>query len=162
MGTTANLGFPYPDGGEVIDSSAIRMLAEAIDTYLQGGETIYKPTMITLETMNGWEAVIGGNVEPLRLYRIGRIVFMTGEVIWRPQQGRVNGDAIPTSKRQFASIPVGWRPAVRIRQQAVRSSTLQTELYIDQYNDGIAYFVDPICLSYTPGYNVTSQWITEA
>lgn len=160
MGQTANLGLPFPDGGEVAGASAISNLANALDSYLNDLESTQNPTMITLECINGWESVIAPNVSPLRLYRMGQLVVMHGEVI---RYGPTSGTPITGNNRTFTIIPAGWRPANRIRQWCVRSSAdgWQTELYIDQYNDGEAYLVEPKNLTGTPGYSISATWIME-
>ena len=160
MGQTANLGLPFPDGGEIAGASAIANLANALDSYLNDMESTQKPTMITLQCINGWSAVTGANVALLRLYRMGKLVVMHGEVIYRSSS---TGTPITGNNRVFTIIPAGWRPANRIRQWCVRSAgdRWQTELYIDQYQDGEAYLVEPRTLKNTPGYMVQAVWIME-
>lgn len=162
MGSTINFGFPYPDGGELIDAAAVGNLANALDSHLDDFESTSNPTMITMTLSNGWTAAIGGSAEPVRLYRMGRLVVMTGEVYWPPQSGVTHGQPVPTNKRTFMTLPVGWRPSTRVRQLAVRSPSTQTEVFIDQANDGVCYLTEAVCLNASPGYNISSQWITEA
>ena len=152
MGATANFGFPYPDGGEFIEQSAVEGLASAVDNTLQNMEGTNNPAFITISPINNWSVV-----SMVRLYRMGRLVQMMGEVIYRPA-GAVSGNPVPANRLQWMTIPAGWRPVTRMRTGSVRSPAYQTELYID--TDGKTWFRDPLVFLSTPGYSVHASWIT--
>ena len=158
MGNTITFGFPYPDGGEVADASGIRNLADALDSHLDDMESTSNPTMITLNMATGWEAVTGGNAgDPPRLYRMGKLVVLTGEVIYKTG---TNGAAVPSNRLTVSTIPVGWRPAVRQRVPTIRSSGVTlAELYINS-TDGRLYIPDAQVWNSTPGYSIVSTWVT--
>ena len=158
MGTTPNFGFPFPDGGELIDASAVGDLANALDVHLDDFESTTNPTMITLTMATGWRAVTGGAAgDPVRLYRMGRLCTLLGEVIY---ETGTNGAQVPENRKTVATLPVGWRPATRVRTPTIRSSGVAlAEVYINN-TDGRIYIPDAQVWNSTPGYSLCCTWVT--
>lgn len=158
MGYTTNFSFPYPDGGEIISAAAVGNLANAVDSYLNDFESTSNPTMITLNMATGWEAVTGGLAgDPVRLYRMGKLVVLLGEAIYKTG---TNGATVPSNRQTVATIPAGWRPATRLRTPTVRSSGVTVaEVYINN-SDGRMYIPDAQIWNSTPGYSLSATWVT--
>ena len=156
MGSTPLLGLPYPDGGELANSSAIQQLALAVESEFDGQPSFDEPDYITLSPIFQWDAVSDNANGPLRLYRAGRFVQMMGEVI---NKSGTHGNQVTEAHKTFARIPDGWRPVTRIRQTTVRSTRVEVaELYVEVNGDlripDAKYFSD------TPGYSVCATWVT--
>lgn len=158
MGNTPNFGFPFPDGGELIDASAVGNLANSLDEHLNDFESTTNPTMITLTMATGWTAITGGVAgDPVRLYRMGRLVVLMGEVAYTTGTA---GQPIPSNRQTITTVPAGWRPATRMRFPTTRTALNETfDLYVGK-DDGRMWLPDGKIHSGTPGYSLSGVWVT--
>lgn len=164
MGNTPTFGLPYPEGSENVSRNAIKNLADAVDTTLDNIEGTSDPSVLTLTMRTGWHSVHGPVNEPLKVYRMGRLCILQGEV-YNPN-GTSNTLIPYTHPTNLAPIwittlPLGYRPAWRQRQVVIRSSTAAyAEMQID--TDGKVYIYDARYWALTPGYAFSIAYIRAA
>lgn len=105
-GTTANLAFPYPTGGDPAQQGddKIKALADALDAFLVGADAA--PTYATNYADSG---------EGTRLYRSGLIVVCSF-YFRAPTSGGGAADGLAFT------VPVGYRPIKMARGQGSSSA----------------------------------------